>query len=384
MIGQKTSVWKRILSVLYPSVANDSVDIGTGTYLGGLVELKQDNILNVPTDGLILKNSTLSTLLAKVQMSGRLRWRANGWDDDDAVNRTVDWSMEVIPSSGNTVTSTLLIGTSLDGAGYTLPATLTNTGNLTISGSLNIGNGKQIANGTSANYFTIDVGGSASPAYWSRNTADTYTTAVINNLNASSTGHILDCQWQSVNRFIVFKEGGIQSNYNSAIAMGAVPDASAVLTVGWNNSTMAAGTTAARHLLVGGNITELAGAAITDIVGAYFNTFTITDGGAAETVGFTSTVYIANAPTVGTAPTIGNYALFVDAGEVRIDGDIGDTTYRVNKGWFTDLEATSSISTTQYFGDKTTDGSWKMEIESGDLVIYKKETGTWVEKGRYE
>lgn len=50
----------------------------------------------------------------------------------------------------------------------------------------------------------------------------------------------------------------------------------------------------------------------------------------------------------------------------------------------TSITATSSISTTQYFGDATSDGSWKMEIESGDLVIYKKETGSWVEKGRYE
>ena len=41
------------------------------------------------------------------------------------------------------------------------------------------------------------------------------------------------------------------------------------------------------------------------------------------------------------------------------------------------------ITDTQYFGDSTSDGSWKMEIESGGLVIYKKETGTWVEKGRF-
>jgi hypothetical protein len=47
------------------------------------------------------------------------------------------------------------------------------------------------------------------------------------------------------------------------------------------------------------------------------------------------------------------------------------------------INSSSMITDTQYFGDSTSDGSWKMEIESGDLVVYKKETGSWAEKGRF-
>ena len=39
-----------------------------------------------------------------------------------------------------------------------------------------------------------------------------------------------------------------------------------------------------------------------------------------------------------------NYAAWFDNNEVRIDGDIGDTTNRVNKGWFTDLAVTNAIA----------------------------------------
>jgi hypothetical protein len=64
----------------------------------------------------------------------------------------------------------------------------------------------------------------------------------------------------------------------------------------------------------------------------------ITDGAGATTNAVT--VYIEAAPT-GTATPTNVYALWVDAGEVRIDGDIGDTTNRVAKGWFTGLESTT-------------------------------------------
>jgi hypothetical protein len=353
------------------------------------------NLGTTSTDGLVLANTSPALVGTTVQYSPRLRLRGTAWDTDDAVSRTTDWIIENVPISGNTVSSTLYFRHSLDGGAYTYPFTLTSGGLLTLSdgiitgGSIRAGNATAIQNASSSSIFSLNVGSATSYAVWSRNTADAYAAAVINNLNASSTGHILDCQWQSSNRFIVYKEGGIQSNYNSAISMGGAPDNSAVLTVGWNNSTMAAGTTAARHLIIGGNITELANATITDIVGLYLNTFTIGDGGGTKTLGFASTVYIAGAPTVGTTPAKGPYSLFIDSGEFRLDGNLGDATDRVPTGYFTDLTttsitATSSISTTQYFGDATSDGSWKMEIESGDLVIYKKETGSWVEKGRYE
>jgi hypothetical protein len=375
----------RLGTVLSPTTVNDSVDV------------KVNDIKTVSNDGLVLSNNTAALVGTTVQYSPRLRLRGTAWDVDDLVSRTTDWIIENVPASGNTVSSNLYFRHSLDGGGYSYPFTFSSAGRF--DAILVFSEQGVFASYCGATYLmgspqipargTFTPGTDAAGNIIERDLADALATQTINNKNASSTGNILKLQWQTVDRFIVFKEGGIQSNYNSAISMGGAPDPSAVLTVGWNNSTMAEGTTAARHLIVSGNITELADAAITDIVGAYFNTFTITDGGGTETVGFASTVYIAGAPTTGTVPTIGNYALFVDAGEVRIDGEIGDTTNRVLKGWFTELTttsitATSSISTTQYFGDATSDGSWKMEIESGDLVIYKKETGSWVEKGRYE
>lgn len=51
-------------------------------------------------------------------------------------------------------------------------------------------------------------------------------------------------------------------------------------------------------------------------------------------------LYIEGAPT-GVTPAVASYSLWVDSGEVRIDGDIGDTTNRVTKGWFTDIESTN-------------------------------------------
>ena len=152
-----------------------------------------------------------------------------------------------------------------------------------------------------------------------------FTSGAVNMLEMSDSG-------------IVFNEGSadfdirMESNDNAnmfvldagtnGVGIGQATTAGVVLIAGWSAATMGAGTTAARHFQTSGNITELAGAAITDIVGAYFNTFTITDGGGAETVGLVSTVYIAGAPTAGTAPTNGPYALFIDAGESRFDGNL--------------------------------------------------------------
>ncbi len=63
----------------------------------------------------------------------------------------------------------------------------------------------------------------------------------------------------------------------------------------------------------------------------------------------------------GTVTSGTQYAIFVDSGNVRLDGSLGDTTNRVVKGWFTDLEITNSIvlpdgttATTQSASDNST------------------------------
>jgi len=37
----------------------------------------------------------------------------------------------------------------------------------------------------------------------------------------------------------------------------------------------------------------------------------------------------------------------------------------------------------QYFGDKTTNGSWRVGINGTALVVERRESGSWVEKGAY-
>jgi hypothetical protein len=61
------------------------------------------------------------------------------------------------------------------------------------------------------------------------------------------------------------------------------------------------------------------------------------NGTGAAAVTNTSTLYIEGAGAGAT----NNYAAWIDAGEVRIDGDIGDTTNRVNKIWTAALESTA-------------------------------------------
>lgn len=64
----------------------------------------------------------------------------------------------------------------------------------------------------------------------------------------------------------------------------------------------------------------------------------ITNGSGATTNAVT--FYVEGAPT-GTASPTNVYAAWFDAGEVRIDGDIGDTTNRTAKVWATNIESTN-------------------------------------------
>ncbi len=79
-----------------------------------------------------------------------------------------------------------------------------------------------------------------------------------------------------------------------------------------------------------------------------------------------------------------NAAADLGATDVNINLSNSNGAYVTNLTIDGAFVGASMQSGTQYFGDPTVDGTWKIEIESGDLVIYKRETGSWVEKGRYE
>jgi hypothetical protein len=46
-----------------------------------------------------------------------------------------------------------------------------------------------------------------------------------------------------------------------------------------------------------------------------------------------------------------------------------------------DIETGSTDA--MYWGDPTTDGSWRMKIDSGNFVVQKRESGAWVTKGEF-
>ena len=99
----------------------------------------QNSIAAVATDGLISQNTQASTVLVTAQQSPRLRFAGTGWDSDDAISRTADMWVQLLPSTGTTIASALQIQQSIAGGGATTPFSLSNGGSLTIGGTLNAG-----------------------------------------------------------------------------------------------------------------------------------------------------------------------------------------------------------------------------------------------------
>lgn len=129
-----------------------------------------------------------------------------------------------------------------------------------------------------------------------------------------------------------------------------------------------------------------------------WETVTKTDVGLSnvENTALSTWVGSANITTLGTIGTgtwqgttikanyLQNAAADLGATDVNINLSNSNGAYVTNLTIDGAFVGASMQSGTQYFGDPTVDGTWKIEIESGDLVIYKRETGSWVEKGRYE
>lgn len=300
----------------------------------------RNGITTTSSDGLVFVNDSPATVGVPVQMSSRARFRGRAWETTGGTSQPVDCISELLPVSGATASGIYRIGFSINAATYAYVYQYTSLGVASQYANSNNALGTGInwykSRGTYATPLITVSGDNVTTlsgyAYDGANYLETsrvvhsaYSAAI----GATRIGGVYEIWLRPdtgggilTKYFDIASNGFTTIQKQTAIAMGGAPDASTVLTVGWNNSTMAAATTAARHMIIGGNITELAGAAITDIVGLYLNTFTITDGGGAETVGFVSNLYIPSAPTVGTAPTIGTYSIFVDAGLTRLDGSL--------------------------------------------------------------
>lgn len=114
------------------------------------------------TDGEIISNTTAATIGTTIQISPRLRFRANGWDIDDAVSRTVDYFVENVPITGNTVTSGLHFGYSLAGGAVTDAVTFINNVPSVSGSGIRLGaasaGGLIIARNTSGSSATFRLG----------------------------------------------------------------------------------------------------------------------------------------------------------------------------------------------------------------------------------
>jgi hypothetical protein len=98
-------------------------------------------------DGIVLATSATATVGAQ-KYSPSVRFRASGFDADDAVARTVDWKAEVIPIQGNTVTSSLVLSHSLAGGAYTDRYTFGSNGTLSSLTSISMAGSGYIFTGS--------------------------------------------------------------------------------------------------------------------------------------------------------------------------------------------------------------------------------------------
>ncbi len=99
--------------------------------------------------------------------------------------------------------------------------------------------------------------------------------------------------------------------------------------------------------------------------------FTKTGSGTIDTF---SGIYIANAPTIGTT----NWAMYIDAGNVRIDGEIGASGTRVSKIWTVDQDTTNAevVSSSELFKTNIVPytGSATAILRAAEVIKFKHVT----------
>ena len=208
---------------------NSAIEASSYIYAGNYIESRKNNIITTSTDSLIANNATAATSIVPVQMSPRTRYSARVWNTTGAgSSETSDWIIENLPTSGTTPTSLLKFGYSRNGGTYTYPMTLYSSGTVQFTNNLFSGANIYLPTGSSiqaTSYperFTLTTGTATTASSISRNTADAYSAFAINNANASSTGNILDLQWQGTNRISFTKNGSINLNTTDALGAGTI------------------------------------------------------------------------------------------------------------------------------------------------------------------
>jgi hypothetical protein len=135
------------------------VTLDGGAIAGSLATITSTGLVTTSTDGVIVTNTTASTVGVPVQISPRTRWSGTAWDSDDAVSRTVSSFIEVLGVSGATVSSITRFGV-IDPVASTItyPVSWTSAGKLTITGGFQMTVGQRIANNVQDTFEVTTVG----------------------------------------------------------------------------------------------------------------------------------------------------------------------------------------------------------------------------------
>jgi hypothetical protein len=199
--------WTLASTVLSPTTAGNTVSIP-------LLDLR-----TTLTDGLVLANTTPSDNVNTKQYSPSVRFTGTSRDTDGGISVETHWRIENKTVNGNTPYGLFTVSYAEGNGSYNdvmnlkylnpyfgeLGVACVRCGEVSSSA---ISNGK------------LNLGHSSGAGYYERNTPDAYTTLQINNKNASSTGHILDLKWKSVNRLCITREGDISSPHADGIMFG--------------------------------------------------------------------------------------------------------------------------------------------------------------------
>lgn len=185
--------WTIAATVMSPTTAGNTVSIP-------LLDIQQ-----TATDALNLNNPTLATAGVTVQYTPALLFSGNVWKSGSgATNYPYTWRVYGISSSASSPGTSLVFSYNINNGSYFIPVCINSWG---------VGN-------TISSYGFYTFGTSAASHVINRNRSDAVSVVAINNINASSTGNILDLQWQTVNRLCVTKEGNLSAPHADGIKIG--------------------------------------------------------------------------------------------------------------------------------------------------------------------
>jgi len=178
----------------------------------GLFSTSKTALAATSSDGILLQNTTAAVSPGTlVEMSPRIRMRGSAYVTPAVGSQFVDCISELLPISGATASGIYRIGFSINGGAYTYPYQFRHDGYL--SGLTSVTTTfialASYMTGADSSYTWFQMGTNTASANLSRNTANAYSTLVINNLNAGSTGRILECQAVSVTQTFIDRNGKI-------------------------------------------------------------------------------------------------------------------------------------------------------------------------------